>query len=325
MTYGDEAYPDRLRNIPDPPAVLYYRGTLPQIDTEAVIGVVGTRRCSAYGLMNAKQFSKLIAASGGIIVSGGARGIDTMALRGALDSTMPVVCVLGCGVDIAYPAENRFLFRDIMSHGCVMSEYPPGTRPLAANFPVRNRIISGLSVGILIIEAPEKSGALITANLALEQGRDVFAVPGNIGSKNSEGTNRLLREGAIMAMDGWDVVSTYLHLYPDKLADGRTKESMARVYQARFGRALPVYSPIPELDDKITVDNPPPRAYSDEKKAELKQEEETVLRCVTAEPIHADEVVAASGLPAQQVSAALLMLQLRGLIRKLGGNYYKRT
>ncbi len=324
LTYGDAAYPDRLRNIPDPPVVLYYRGNLPEIDSEVVIGIVGTRKCSAYGLLHAKQFAKLIAASGGIVVSGGARGIDTMALRGALDSAMPVICVLGCGVDVPYPPENRFLFRDIMLHGCVISEYPPGTKPDRGHFPVRNRIISGLSLGILVVEAPEKSGALITASLALEQGRDVFAVPGNIGVKNNEGTNQLLREGAIMAMDGWDVVSTYLSLYPDKLADGRTKESMARVYQARFGRALPVYSPIPEHDDKISVDNPPPRAYSDEKRAELKQEEETVLNCVTAQPIHADEIVAASGLPAQQTAAALTMLQIRGLIQKLSGNYYQR-
>lgn len=109
LTYGDTAYPDRLRNLPDPPAVLYYRGNLPEIDTEAVIGIVGTRKCSAYGLLHAKQFAKLIAASGGIVVSGGARGIDTMALRGALDSAMPVICVLGCGVDVPYPPENRFV------------------------------------------------------------------------------------------------------------------------------------------------------------------------------------------------------------------------
>ena len=145
VTYADGAYPSRLRNISDPPALLYYCGTLPDFDNEAVVGVIGSRRCSAYGLLHAKQFSKLIASSGGLVVSGGARGIDSMALRGALDSEMPVACVLGCGVDVVYPPENRELFRQIAAHGCLLSEYRPGTRPDRGNFPVRNRIISGLA------------------------------------------------------------------------------------------------------------------------------------------------------------------------------------
>ena len=237
VCYHMDEYPDRLRSLPDAPPVLYYRGSLPNFDDEAAIAVVGTRKCSAYGLLHAKQFSRLIAASGGMIVSGGARGIDTMALRGALDSMMPVACVLGCGVDVVYPPENRFLFRDIVAHGCLLSEYPPGTRPDRGNFPARNRIISGLSVGVLVIEAPEQSGALITAQHALEQGRDVFAIPGNIGVKNNEGTNRLLREGAQMVTDGWELLSNYTYLFPGKLADARRRSrssaSTARVTAAR--------------------------------------------------------------------------------------------
>ena len=171
LTYAEPAYPERLRNIADPPALLYYQGRLPDFDHEAAIAVVGSRRCSAYGLLHAKQFSRLIAASGGLVMSGGARGIDTMALQSAMDLPEPVVCVLACGLDIAYPPENGQLFAQIASRGCLLSEYPPGTSPMRGNFPVRNRILSGLSVGVLVVEASAQSGALITARLALEQGR----------------------------------------------------------------------------------------------------------------------------------------------------------
>lgn len=326
LTYADEAYPDRLRNIPDPPAVLYYRGTLPDFDHEAAVAVVGTRHCTAYGLLHAKQFSKLMAASGAIVVSGGARGIDTMALRAALDSAMPVVCVLGCGADVAYPPENRFLFREITAHGCLISEYPPGTRPDRGNFPVRNRIISGLSLGVLVIEAPERSGALITATHALEQGRDVFTIPGNIGAKNCEGTNRLLREGASLVMDGWDVVSSYVYLFPDKLTDGRTRSAMEHVYQMRYKKALPVYTPkcISDGDDKKAVDIPASNAYSDEKEhAPLTPDEQKVKALLGVEPTHSDELIARSGLPAQRVLAALTLLQLHKCAEKLPGNFYR--
>ena len=328
LTYADEAYPVRLKNIADPPAVLYYRGTLPRFDEEVTVGVVGSRRCSAYGLLHAKQFSKLIAASGGIVVSGGARGIDTMALRGALDSTMPVVCVLGCGVDVVYPRENKTLFREIEQHGCLLSEYPPNTPPERGNFPVRNRLISGLSLGVLVVEAPEKSGALITAEHALEQGRDVFAIPGNIGVKHCEGSNRLLREGAIMVENGWEVLRDYQPLYPDKLSDGRSMESMHRLFQARYQKALPVFSPvmIDDRGDKKAVDNPAPKHYSDEKenRPALSADEEKLLSTLTDKPLHADVLVSESGLPAQRVMAALTLLQIKGLACKLAGNYYQR-
>lgn len=328
LTYADEEYPNRLKNIPDPPALLYYKGKLPLFDDEAAIGVVGSRRCSAYGLLHAKQFGRLIAMSGGVVVSGGARGIDTMALSGALDSTMPVVCVLGCGLDVVYPRENSFLFREIMLHGCLISEYPPGTPPDRANFPVRNRIISGLSLGVLVVEAPEKSGALITAQCALEQGRDVFVIPGNIGSKFCEGSNRLLREGACMVENGWEVLREYQYLYPEKITDGRAMEAMKRIYQVRFQRAMPVYSPVifPNGGDKKVVDNPPTKHYSDEKetKTALTEDERLVMEKLTDEPQYADVLVAATALPTQRVMAALTLLQIKGLASKSSGNCYQR-
>lgn len=328
LPYCDERYPERLKNIPDPPVVLYFKGKLPEFDNEAAIAVVGSRRCSPYGLLHAKQFSRLIANSGGIVVSGGARGIDTMALKGAMDSAMPVVCVLGCGTDVAYPKENRFLFRDVEAHGCLLSELPPGTPPDAKNFPPRNRIISGLSLGTLVVEAPEKSGALITAAYALEQGRDVFAIPGNLGVKSCEGSNRLLHEGAIMADSGWDILQQYVHLFPDKLSDGRSAENAQRVFHARFGMALPVYSPlqIGDVVDKKSVDNPETEKYSDEKKlpVSFNEDETAVLSVMEAEPIHCDSIVALSGLPAHRVLAALTMLQIKQRVEKLPGNYYQQ-
>ena len=329
VTYTDGAYPSRLRNISDPPALLYYCGTLPDFDNEAVIGVIGSRRCSAYGLLHAKQFSKLIASSGGIVVSGGARGIDSMALRGALDSEMPVACVLGCGVDVVYPPENRELFRQIAAHGCLLSEYRPGTRPERGNFPVRNRIISGLALGVLVVEAPERSGALITANLALEQGRDVFAIPGNIGVKSCEGSNRLIRDGAIVVENGWEILREYEHLFPGKLSDGRSREAMERGFMARFGRPAPVYTPVvlEEPVDKKVIDNPENRNYSDvkEKVPVLAGDEAAVFAVLSEQPELADELVVRSGLPAQRVAAALTMLQIKGLARKQAGNRYCRT
>ena len=329
VNYAYGAYPSRLRNISDPPALLYYCGTLPDFDNEAVIGVIGSRRCSAYGLLHAKQFSKLIASSGGLVVSGGARGIDSMALRGALDSEMPVACVLGCGVDVVYPPENRELFRQIAAHGCLLSEYRPGTRPDRGNFPVRNRIISGLALGVLVADAPERSGALITANLALEQGRDVFAIPGNIGVKSCEGSNRLIRDGAIVVENGWEILREYEHLFPGKLSDGRSREAMERGFMARFGRPAPVYTPVvlEEPVDKKVIDNPEIRNYSDvkEKVPVLAGDEAAVFAVLSEQPELADELVVRSGLPAQRVAAALTMLQIKGLARKQAGNRYCRT
>lgn len=327
ITYADESYPERLRNIPDPPTLLYCCGTFPDIDNEAIIAVVGTRKCSAYGLMHAKQFSKLIANSGGIVVTGGARGIDSMATQGALDSSMPTICVMGCGLDIAYPSENKWLFRQVRMHGCMISEYPPGTRPEPYNFPQRNRIISGLSLGVLVIEAPKNSGALITANTALEQGRDVYTIPGNIGVKQCEGSNELLRDGACLAMDGWDILRNYVHLFPDKLADARSKASLESAFAIRYGLEHAVYSPvITDKDDKKSVDNPTKYAYSENKElpANLQEDEKTVLALLSTDPIHADQLVALSKLPAQRVSAALTMLQIKALALKCGANYYVR-
>ena len=194
LTMQDAAYPARLRDIFDPPVLLYGKGSLPLFDEEAAIAVVGTRSCTPYGLRCAHQMGYELARQGAVVVSGMAKGIDGAAMRGALQAGGFTAAVLGGGVDVVYPAENRRLYEDIAATGVLLSEYPPGTEPLPGHFPVRNRIISGLGLAALVVEAPVRSGALITAHAALDQGRDVFAVPGPIDAAASVGCNRLIRD-----------------------------------------------------------------------------------------------------------------------------------
>lgn len=202
----DEEYPKWLKEIFDPPTLLYYRGTIPQSDL--CIGIVGSRRSTTYGRQAANKIASELSASGAIVVSGAARGIDTASHLGALEHG-ETIAVLGCGVDVVYPPENGKLLADIAEHGAVLSEYPPGTQPHPGLFPARNRIISGISRGILVVEAAEKSGALITATYAMEEGRDVFAVPGSIFSATSIGTNKLIQDGVKPILCGKDILDEY--------------------------------------------------------------------------------------------------------------------
>lgn len=194
VTILDEEYPPLLREIADPPPFLYVRGSLAGIGT--AVAVVGSRRASAYGRTVTERLAEELSRHGVSVISGLARGIDTAAHRGALKGEGRTVGVLGCGVDVVYPSENRRLFGEMAERGAVVSEFPIGTAPLAENFPRRNRIISGIAYGVLVVEAAERSGSLVTARIALDQGRDVYAIPGNITSDGSRGANRLIREGA---------------------------------------------------------------------------------------------------------------------------------
>ena len=204
ISYWDDAYPESLKSIPDPPALLYVRGTI--VDAPA-LAIVGSRRCSEPGEITTGRFARELASHGITIVSGLARGIDTAAHEGALAAEGSTVAVLGCGIDRIYPRENRKLFQKIAEQGAIISEYPPGTEPLAGHFPGRNRIISGLSQGVLIAEAAEGSGSLITAEFALEQGREVFAMPGPISASNSRGVNNLIKDGAHLVTDPGDILN----------------------------------------------------------------------------------------------------------------------
>jgi DNA processing protein len=206
VTAESADYPEALRSAPDAPLLLYVRGTLSLRDLNAV-AIVGTRTPTHYGTATANRFASDLAAAGFAIVSGLARGIDTCAHRGALSANGKTIAVLGCGIDVAYPPENRELIEQIAGHGAIVAENPFGTKPEAGYFPARNRIISGLSRGVIIIEASEDSGSLITAQYALEQGRKLFSVPGNVGSPGSRGTNKLIKQGATLVEDASDVLA----------------------------------------------------------------------------------------------------------------------
>ena len=323
LTCQDAAYPARLKNIADPPNVLYYKGRLPDFDGSPVIGVVGTRKASAYGLTTAKRMGYQIARCGGIVVSGMAYGIDGMAMSGALTAGAPAVGVLGCGADIVYPVSNRALFRDTEEYGCILSEFAPGTPPAKWTFPKRNRIISGLSCGVLVVEAPEKSGALITATTALEQGREVFAVPGPFDAPMSRGTNALIREGAGLVCEAWDVLSFYESRYPHKLRPLRAKlpplpkgstppEDEAAPAQPA-APAAPSAPALPVLD--ISHD---PAGLTDDQIAVL-----SVLQ--TDVPTLTDDAALLTDLPVRRVLSALTVLEIDGYVSRQGTRSFLRT
>lgn len=207
VTIDDELYPSILRHIHNPPPVLFYRGFLKKCEP-LVIAIVGSRRCTTYGRHMAEQLASELAEHGFTVVSGLARGIDTAAHRGALKAGR-TIAVLGSGVDIVYPPENKALYQDISLTGAIISEYPPGTPPLAGHFPARNRLISGLATGVVVVEAAEKSGALITVDFALEQGRDVYAVPGCITNPSSKGPHKLIQQGAKLVACVEDILEDY--------------------------------------------------------------------------------------------------------------------
>lgn len=327
VTWNDRSYPALLRGVADPPVLLYYKGMLPHWPDRALIGVVGTRKASAYGLHAAKDIAGQLARCGGIVVTGMALGVDAMAAAGALDNGGTVVGVLGCGADRIYPASNRELFYKVLDNGgCLLSEYPPGTPPNHWQFPRRNRIISGISAGVLVVEAPEKSGALITARYALEQGRDVFAVPGNLGVAGCAGSNGLLRDGAAFVTCGWDILSTYAERYRDTVHPDDTlqpvkmgcpEEPETVEETGKFSSSIP-------KSDKKAVDNTPASPYSCECTPPLSAQEQAVLSQLGSRQRLIDDVIADTGLPSGTALAALTMLELKGLAKSLPGRYAVR-
>ena len=304
VTTEDDAYPKPLKEIYDPPIVLYVWGELTDRDARAV-GVVGSRRPSIYGLETAKKFSHHLALAGWTVVSGLARGIDTVSHQGALAAPDGrTIAVLGCGLGTIYPPENFALAERIASgHGAVITEFPMAMRPDKQTFPMRNRIISGLSRGVLVVEAGENSGALISAHQAAEQGRTVFAVPGQIDRPEARGSNRLLREGARFVTDAGDVLDEL-----SQLPFQQTFTTAPREFKVRTPPAAPAPAP--------PRDAPP-----------LTPAETTVL--ATLEPGAAetpvDLIIRRSGLPTGQVSATLFSLELKRVVRQLPGKVYVRA
>ena len=323
ISWEDDTYPARLRRIEDPPLVLYGVGTLPDLDEEPVIGVVGTRQPSAYGLEMAREFGYQIAACGGILVSGLAAGIDGTAMEGALLASRPVVGVLAFGPDHIYPRSNAPLFEAVRRNGCLISEYPPGVRPDKWTFPRRNRIISGLSLGVLIVEAPERSGALITARLAAEQGRDVYCIPGAIRRGNCAGSNELLRSRIATAVTcGYDVLEEYESMFPGKLnREGGSRPVPGTVPQAAQRVIPPKKTPAasrPEKLKKKPVDKISDGNYIDQGKPapELSAQEDLIVQTLQRGPMTMDDLIEESGLLPAQAIGLLTMLEIKGVLRR---------
>lgn len=321
LTFRDAAYPAGLRAIPDPPMVLYYKGQLPDFGRRPAIGVVGTRKATSYGLSIARRMGYQIARCGGVLVSGMAFGIDGVATGAALEGEGTAVGVLGCGVDKVYPASNRALFARMERHGCLISEFPPQTPPAKWNFPRRNRIISGLSDGVLVVEAPERSGALITARLAAEQGRDVFVVPGNIDVAACAGSNALLRDGAAVATTGWDILSQYTALYPGAVEQSDDLEPPMEQTAPKVAQTAQIPAPKP-AENKKRIDNGGHSPYIDGDKGAvpLSEAEQRIVRQLEQGRCLTDDVIAATGLPSGQLLGIVTMLEVRGILRRLPGN-----
>lgn len=324
VTMQDAAYPRRLLALEDPPAVLYYKGVLPDLNGP-VIGVVGTRHASLYGMKQARRMGYGLSRCGAVVVSGGAKGVDTEALRGALLGGTPVVAVLGCGVDVVYPAENRSLFRDVEDRGCLISEYPPGTEPRADHFPVRNRIISGLSLGVLVVEAPAKSGALITAERALDQGRDVFALPANVDQPSGDGNLQLLRDGAVLVRDPWEILQEYVRQFPENVEnrDCSGWDTGAQTVVPEPEKK-PVSAQKSKAADKKAIDKEKNRNYIDAKKimGNLSPQEQQLAALLEAGPVHIDALSEQLQQPAGCVLALMTMLEVKGYIQRLPGRVF---
>ncbi len=298
LILDDGSYPAYLREIADPPITLYVRGDWQGCFEQPAVAVIGSRMCSTYGENAAEMLSRDLASRGICVISGLARGIDTAAHRGAIRGGGKTIAVLGTGIDGVYPKENLRLVREILdSGGAVVSQFPLGTPPLKDNFPYRNRIISGLSLGVLIVEATERSGSLITARLATEQNREVMAVPGNITSRNSFGTNYLIKAGAKLVQQWQDVVAEL----PSDVAAG----------------ILP-----PKVEE---TNGRPAERQADIVPAGMNENERKVWEQLSAdEPVHIDVLLVSSGLSFGDLNAALVGLDIRDLIRVLPGKHYAR-
>ncbi|KUG21604.1 rossmann fold nucleotide-binding protein smf [hydrocarbon metagenome] len=289
ITCHDELYPPRLMNIYDRPPLMYVRGDLNRDDIN--IAIVGSRMASSYGKYTTERISRELALKGLTIVSGMARGIDSTAHRGAIAAHGRTIAILGSGLDIIYPPENKKLFDDIIQNGAVISEFPLGTPPRSANFPTRNRIISGMCCGVVIVEAGEKSGSLITAKLALEQGREVFAVPGSIDSAGSRGTNKLIKQGAILIESVDDILEEII---------------------PQIEITIPLKSPHVSCSEKVNQECHEILTGFDQK----------IFDSISKGRIHIDDIISTTGLPSAGILSVLTNMELRGIVEQHPGKFF---
>ena len=316
LTMEDTEYPQRLKSVYDPPLLLYVQGRLPQFDDECAVAVVGTRTCTPYGELSAETLSFAMAKQGALILSGLAEGIDAAAHRGALRAGGCTVGVIAGGHDIVYPPSSRYLYEDVAAAGAILSEYPPGMEHRGSHFPVRNRIISGLSVAALVVEAPVRSGALITAHTALEQGRDVFAVPGPIDAPMSAGCIQLLREGAGIAAESGDILLHFESQFPGKLRLRPVEPPEHTGYQARAEEAQSREEARTEAAAEVE------RTLRLSEESGLTDDQIHILQALQGRTMQADELIEMTQIPARRVLSALTLLQLEGHVQEESGKRF---
>ncbi|MGN1203058.1 MAG: DNA-processing protein DprA [Eubacterium sp.] len=321
IDYDDRRYPNRLKEIYNPPCVLYTDGDLPDIDSLAVIGIVGTRKASEYAVKVAHIMSRGITECGALVVSGGALGVDTAAHKGALTAGGKTVAVLGCGLGTSYLNENKSLRDVIKNNGALVTEYPPFTKASRTTFPMRNRIISGLSSGVLVVEAGVKSGSLITANFALEQGRDVFAVPSSVLSVDFAGTNKLIDDGAIVATKPAQIVAVYAEKF--NTLDISKARNVDELMNDETDKSANVKSEEDKLSFERLEESRDRRLKNEEKALKLTGDVKTVYECLNDCFLHIDTIIEKTGLTSQRVMASITQLEVMGLTESASGKRYK--
>ena len=313
LSMQDAAYPNRLRNIYAPPVVLYVKGKLPLVDENVLIAVIGTRKASPYGVRMGREMAWQLSHSGAIVVSLLTSGVDAAAARGALLAGCGCIGVLGT----PHECENSDLAAEIANRGALISEYAPGTEPERRFFRERNRIAAGLSVGVVVVEAPEKSGTRLFANEAAEQGKELFAVPGNADAENSAGTLALLKEGAKLVTNSWDVLCEFEALYPDKL-----RYRKEPIPEEEEPEAVQEKKPRKTAENrKKDIDKPESKGYIDlaQQLSALSEEQLKIVTAIDRSASHIDDIIEETGLPAAKVLAQLTILEIKGYIRREAG------
>lgn len=328
LTLQDATYPERLKAIHQPPMVLYWKGRQIAFDEEVAIAMVGSRAATPYGVQTASRLSAELTRKGALVVTGMAQGIDASAVRGALKVGGPIVSVLAGGIDRVYPWYHKELYEDVAAVGALISEHPPGTEHRGEHFPIRNRIISGLSVGVIAVESARASGTMRTVNHALEQDREVFAVPGPIDAPESEGTNRIIQEGcAKLIMGADDVLCEFVDRFPEKLQLGRGSCQQPTVPAQRLeGTAIvPERKEARKGKDKSTKEDKEDVVYLrwEECKDKLTDDQRAVLLAMSGGVVQADELVERTQIPVRRVSSALTVLQLQGYVAEESGKRFR--
>ena len=326
LTYDDELYPEALKHIDSPPYVLYIKGRNIDLNKEFCIGVVGTRYSTSYGGNITAAFCSEMAKRGIMVVSGMARGIDSVAAYATLKAGGETVAVLGCGIDIVYPLENKTLYQNIEKRGMLISEYPPGVRGATWTFPRRNRIIAGLSRGVIVIEGSEKSGSMITARFAEEFNRDVFAVPRNIDEGTLGGTNALIKEGAIPMTK----ISDLLEQYPE--LNNRERKRRGYIYQQKTMDEAEISSikPIDEIKNNKNEKSEQLKMISDDNidisliiEKTTNDVEKSIIKFISKDVKHIDNIADSLGMNSSELSTSLCVLEMMGLIEQLPGRCYR--